>query len=232
MSSLIISPHLDDAILSLGGYLQQHKDKNDIVFTLFNTAWTTLEGDYSAQQITEMNLKEEKDVINLIGCKHKFANYDEALLRGYKNWNDSLRIEHDNYLLNSIISDVIGIVKENNVTKIFFPLAIGKHVDHVLVFEVAKKLTSFFSQEEIQILFYEDLPYATYGGKNERLNEIKDDFDLISCHINITDSFKTKCDFLKKYKTQLSDGDLERIKKYSYENSYNSEITENIWSIN
>lgn len=229
MASLIISPHLDDAILSLGGYLLSRKDKNDLVFSLFNTAWTALDEDYSVQEITDMNLEEEKKVISMIGCKHKFGGYNEALLRGYTNWNAPLCIESEKELLEKIIFEICEVVKKGNFDKIFSPLAIGKHVDHVLVYEVAKKIKRKLEEWKIELLFYEDLPYATYGGRNERLQEIKNDFALLEKKFNISSFFEQKCCCLKCYKSQLNDLDIARIKKYAIPNSFLTEISENVW---
>lgn len=232
MASLVISPHLDDAILSLGGFLQKHNDKNDLVFTLFNTAWTILEGNYSVQKITEINLTEEKGVINLIGCQHKFGGYDEALLRGYKNWNDELRLDDEEILLNSIVNQINTLIEENNFTEVFFPLAVGKHVDHVLVYEASKKIINHLDNKNIKVAFYEDLPYAIYGGKDERLDEVKNDYTLSASQVNISNYFQKKYEYLKFYKSQLTEDDLEKIKKYAYNNVSESDISENIWLIN
>jgi LmbE family N-acetylglucosaminyl deacetylase len=232
MASLIVSPHLDDAILSLGGYLQSNNDENNTIITLFNTAWTAIDENMDYASITSMNLKEELTVVKKIGCKHIFLGYDEALLRGYKQWNEAYSSSNDQKVFYNVVNEIKSILNNNKYNEIFFPMAIGEHVDHVMVYEVAKLLLDFCAEKYIEILFYEDLPYASYGGVSERIQKVSKDFDIIQHSFEITEYFEEKCNYLKIYRSQLMLQDIDRIKRYVKHMDGDNIVNERVWRVN
>lgn len=221
--NLILSPHLDDALLSMGGSILLLKKKFN-VSTFFNTAWTTLSKKMSVQEITKLNLKEEITVMNALKCQFDFLNYPEALLRGYKQWNDPLDLKNEKNLISEIKKSITKKIVSSNA--IYIPAAIGQHVDHLLVFSIFCDLCY-----KLDVYIYEDLPYAYYGDTDNRLKIIQRNFKTTEILIDITDVISMKKKYLSEYKTQLSKDDIENVLNYAKTIKSDGRFYERIWKL-
>lgn len=220
MSYLIISPHLDDAVLSLGGFLSLMHSSNCKVITIFNTAWSVDENIKDWENITEKNLAEEKSVMKKLKCEFKFLNYPEALLRGYVKWNADLDMEKEKSLLKRIIQDLLPEIEKYD--NIFFPKGIGKHVDHLLtrnIFTAIPKLT-----KNINIFFYEDIPYSCY----EELPVFDKEMEIL---IDISKVIENKSELLNIYKSQLDLDMIAMVQKHSSKIGRKGHNCERIWKL-
>lgn len=231
MNILIISPHLDDAILSLGGLLQLRKNSQDKVMTLCNTAWTALSDTMLPEEITKMNLEEELTIIKELGCQHLFCDFDEAMSRDYENWNDKFSYEKDSVLYEQITEVIKKEMESQYYEQVYFPLGIGEHVDHIMVYEGIRQLRDVIREQNVELYFYEDLPYATYGGVEERLEKVMKEYSITLQEHDITEYFERKCSLLSIYKSQLTDEDLDRIRRYVGKLFGGSVVRERVWKV-
>lgn len=218
MSNLIISPHLDDAILSLGGFLTLMQKQNCKVITIFNTAWSIDTNLKEWRDITRKNLAEEREVMEQLKCDFEFLDFPEALLRGYARWNDALDMEKEYEVFRSITECLSPEIKKYD--NIFFPRGIGNHVDHLLI----KKLSDNASAYKDNIFFYEDLPYSCY----EELEDFEDSMEIL---IDISRVYENKVELLEIYKSQLRIEQIEMVKKHSLRLGKGRKYCERIWKL-
>lgn len=218
MNYLIISPHLDDAVLSLGGFLSLMQNSNCKVITIFNTAWSIDEEIKDWRNITKKNLAEEKKVMEELRCEFRFLNYPEALLRGYIKWYDALDFEKDKVYFEKIVRDLLPEIEKYD--NFFLPRGIGKHVDHLLIREIFTVIPKLANS----IFFYEDLPYSCY----EEFQEFDKEMEIL---IDISKVIEKKCKLLDIYKSQLDKDMIAMIKGYSLKLGRKGHNFERIWKI-
>ncbi len=145
--NIIISPHIDDAFLSLGGLLTRDKRTKQKVVDIFTITNFTLKGPGNPKQITILRKKEEKKNARKLGVEVDFLPfYDNPVRKGGEK------------------EKLVERVKENlkpyldQGERVFFPLGIGNHIDHVVTSKAALEL--LHETWNTNIYFYEDLPYA------------------------------------------------------------------------
>lgn len=162
MDIAVVSPHLDDAVLSLGGLIGRETaaGHNVEVVTCF-TAGPPLEtvppkrrvfADYTAR------LAEDERALEILGASHRWLGLRE------RTWRDpplsgplhAFRTPPDieDFAELSVIREVIGKMVDRGAL-VYAPLGVGNHVDHV---EVALAAFSEMMESELfsRILFYED----------------------------------------------------------------------------
>ena len=149
---LFISPHLDDVIFSISEYIDKMIDNNYqiIIATVFTKSNSSL-------------LK------NLIGDYYMYGDYITRILEdknAIKSVNKNIIIKHldfpeqmfrkTNNIIKPIFEKINNIIANYNVEKTFFPLSIGNHKDHKIIYNV-----SLLYRKKINIYYYFDYPYCT-----------------------------------------------------------------------
>ncbi len=236
---LIVSPHLDDAALSLGG-MMLHKPRTRVL-NLFNTAWSE-DGELnkqSAEAITRSNLNEEKRVMRRLRATFSYEALPEALVRDpLMKWCDPINLERDH---KTQIRAAFAIAHAGLQEKeIFFPLAVGEHVDHVLVHNLIVPFMMQTMSSGASIKLYEDLPYSTYNDDENnykrRMSRVGREFNLTPELIDITSVLDKKISILSLYKSQLNHEHLERVRTYALglgdEVGQPGKAFERVWTLN
>lgn len=210
--NVIISPHCDDAFLAIGGIIERLEDT--MILDIFGTcAWSVLDKTVSTEELTIINQNEERKATEFAGVSLKLYEYPEAFLRNYKKWN-SKRLHKSDFIIaegirNTIAENIIGI------KNVYFPMSIGGHVDHLLVYNQTISIFNELSTDSVSYYLYEELPYAWYGGLDDRLNELRKRYNLSPIIVDITNVYAKKEQILNLYKSQISEEDLDKIKQYS-----------------
>ena len=204
--ALMISTHFDDVPLSLGGILHKKEIFTDIsVLTVFTkSSYTILSGiNDSANYISKLRILEMKKYCHEMNIKLYTLRFEDTTQRKYP--------EKDN-VFDDIKFELNSKVNEIEYNTIFFPLGIGNHLDHLIVYKVAKNL----STTNKQVFFYEDLPYAAnYEMEyiewiiNKRLNLPN------SIKLDITGEINSKIKQLRNFRSQLSQKDFEFVYYHS-----------------
>lgn len=158
--SIIIAPHSDDAILSVGGRLLVNPEQEQFsVLNAFSTcAFTIIPGLTDVEKISQMNNYEELQALGSIGISVEFMYLPEVLLRGYKRWDMPPEYPKDEGVREKIRSRILALAR--NARRFYFPLGIGNHTDHVLATEIAIDLYKCGVFAGKELFFYEDLPYS------------------------------------------------------------------------
>lgn len=224
---LVISPHCDDAMLSMGGRILT-LDETTVVTVFGTCAWTTLSKEYTPDEITKRNQAEERKVMNAANVTSILYELPEALLRGYKKWNTAYL--HDSDKLHE--ADISRLLRKHTkgMSRIYFPLAVGGHVDHVLVARQLLVLHDELRDNETEMFVYEDLPYSWYGGLDKSIALMQKNFTLTPYVADITNVMERKVRLLEYYKSQLAKADIDKVKKYA-ESLVTSGYGERIWQI-
>lgn len=206
MKYIFVSPHIDDAILSAGGFIQCNstklKIKIEYVFSISN--WTNPESITSIIYppdegiVSPLRKHEEACVAKLLQYEYSFLDFLDYPLRT----SPSATIgEIETHLANAISRDSIY----------FFPAGI-EHPDHVLLKEIGLDLLT----KGNNIIFYEDMPYVARNQENlDALIDSMHSFGFCSKAKEI--NFARKKEALNEYGSQISTEWLDQIEKYSYD---------------
>ncbi|MEO8577413.1 MAG: PIG-L family deacetylase [Gemmatimonadales bacterium] len=169
---VILSPHLDDAVLSCGGLIASLRGKAEVeIWTMFTRG--TLRGPYSptalwlhgatstpsARRLYLMRREEDRSACRALGAEWRHFNWMDAPYRKDSRGDflypaDLSGAVHpeDEKLVEAIRKGLKAHLLPDDT--ILVPFAANSHVDHVIVRRAAQSLTPK------TILFYPDLPYA------------------------------------------------------------------------
>ena len=182
---VFFSPHLDDAVLSCGGAIGSLASENrDVhVVTVFageandglsafarhlHAKWGVKTG------ATCQRREEDNNALLALGVA-KFEHWDfaeAAYRRGvdgqvlYAAYDD-LRgriAPDDQHLIDLLQQRVLELNSSSPDAVLYFPLSLGEHIDHRILYEVGRKL----SAHGLRVRFYEDLPYAENFDRDTR----------------------------------------------------------------
>ena len=172
---LVLSPHLDDAVLSLGG-MMAHKvsiGQSVVVYNLFcapyhgplsPAAQRLHEGWGDPEDITALRLEEDRQSLEVIGAHQIIGDARDLIYRQslqgswlYTNMEDiqGERNPEDNALVGTYYKKLSGMFPKEKFD-IYTPLGIGGHIDHMLAFDIGARM----QKAGFSVKFYEDLPYA------------------------------------------------------------------------
>jgi len=207
----IVSPHIDDAILSLGGLIRNTtgaENRVSVQYVFSISDWVNPDSIDGAPpstgqaSITEIRKKEEALVCSELGYQYDFFDFMDLPLRKGEATSE----------MNGLIGDIKNKLEKtlHPSDDCFFPLGFG-HPDHKVVNEIGLNLLA----RGYEVLFYEDLPYAAYGDYNyeERCSFLKQEgLEPVLVEINIGQKLKT----LKLYASQMSEKWLTGIMNYAY----------------
>lgn len=225
---VILAPHCDDAFLAMGGWIIQHSSVVKVVDLFATCAWTTSPETFTVKQLTEVNREEEARVAEEAGVALALYDYPEALLRGYRKWNTK-RIHSADGSLSKSITDAIRR-EVGTAKRVFFPLAPGRHVDHVIIHNLLPALLEEFNGQGVEVYVYEDLPYSWYGGVDEQISRLSRRYTIGPEVIDVTDVFASKLNLLAHYKSQLASTDIQKVTEYA-QSIVPGRYSERIWRV-
>jgi LmbE family N-acetylglucosaminyl deacetylase len=177
---IYFSPHLDDAVFSCGGSIDAQAALGDIVWvvTIFagvpkrdllspfarkcHEQWLS-----GFTDVVQRRRQEDQDAVTSLNGRFQHWDYLECLYRAsqsgdayYQSYEDMYRMLpiEDIPLFEQITSHCERFVRDHgaNGSTLYYPRAIGSHVDHQLTYRVGLRM----ARQGYRVLFYEDLPYA------------------------------------------------------------------------
>ena len=194
MTTVLIQPHPDDLAYSIGGILLL----DEVLIDKDNTiAVTVFTGSSSAKKvisdITQVRREENRKYFNSLHLPSIDLHHPDSSFP-YRNMNNTMEVYN---LMKRELNEIIG--KED---KVVMPLAIGYHIDHLMVRDA---LESFPNK-----VYYEDVPYIfRYGPKllkDKRVYEY--DISLV---------LNKKIELLKIYDSQMDETTLQQVKQKTIE---------------
>lgn len=176
---IFFSPHLDDVVLSCGGRIAGLQSSGDHVRVVTVFAGIPKGEPDSAfvghlhrkwclsKHVVEHRRQEDKNALEALGIRNvDHWDFLEAPYRAdafgaplYASYAElsSAPVPDDRTLGASICDMIRSLVRvSRETTRLYFPLAIGGHVDHRLLYRVGLQMYSL----GYQVRFYEEWPYA------------------------------------------------------------------------
>lgn len=159
---LVISPHPDDAELSAGGLILNHRERvrlahvicfSRLIRTRFPESFPT------AWEASAMRKDEAALAARMAGWTNRFLDFPEAFLRQGDDETGQQPVDEQEIrgLLKLALFDVIA---RERPARILAPAAIGNHPDHRMVFDIMLDLIEENRFPDSIISFYEDAPYC------------------------------------------------------------------------
>lgn len=149
MRVVIVSPHLDDGVLSLGGWIAARAQAGDEVVVLTVCS----EGDAS---YAERRAEDVAAVTSLGAAAVHLGVADAPFRRGAERSFRGLilaALADDDADAERVIAAIVARVGELAADTALLPLAVGEHVDHRIVHAAQARLAG-------RVGFYADRPYA------------------------------------------------------------------------
>lgn len=174
---LVLSPHLDDAVLSCGDHIlewkrQGHEVTVVSIFTKFQDRFISesakeslVKGGYkNAKECEGERKKEDVKAMKQLGVNYSHFGFIDGWFRIH---NDKPVYENSQLFSGEISSNDKSLMmsiknkvsKYNKFQKVITPFGVGKHADHLIIRNIAQQI---FTKD--QIVYYLDQPY--YLNKN------------------------------------------------------------------
>jgi LmbE family N-acetylglucosaminyl deacetylase len=168
------SPHLDDVVLSCGGRIALQKSNGEqvLVVSVFTSGVDQKEVEVDDEILApfldmQERRKEDAKAMERLQADHLWLDYHEAIRRNprYQSFVrlTSQVLAGDAPLQEALWSDLTEICHAAHKATLYFPLAVGNHVDHQILFELGTKIEEQ-GKNTCQVWYYEDVPYAFIPG--------------------------------------------------------------------
>jgi len=206
----VLSPHLDDALWSMGGvlYALASVGHEITIINIFSLTVHVYESVRTPVEATLMRKSEDAAATKIAGIAHTtYLDFPDGVLRDM-----SLKeVMNPNYVVPRYLHDAIVL----NLCKILphdamvlAPMALGGHVDHLATRQTALAIKQHVSS----LLFYEDLPYVARGRDTEEALHFAHDQKLREERIVCTgESIEDHMRFYNMYESQRCDEYVEQI---------------------
>jgi LmbE family N-acetylglucosaminyl deacetylase len=165
-SSLVLSPHPDDAGFCLAGALLAHVlPEPSLLLTIFGqTNWLGPEHRFIADTAHASAVRRAEDAAFAAEIQHELLSWDypEASLR-HGSSEDAIFDPDERRPIavpDGLHARLHTLITDRSITWLLAPLGYGGHRDHLLVRALARTLAS---ERSLGLAFYEDLPYAAQG---------------------------------------------------------------------
>ena len=237
----VISPHPDDAALSLGGTLSERKDSIEVsIFTIASTSRCAgpdpLKG--KIKEVSKLRKEEDNLYANYVNANIEFADIEDAELYVDKEgncWSERLMNHPDEERIELFKNAMQKYFSNKFFDIIYCPLAVGAHCDHATTYLALKSIFPLndLKAKQPKIIFYEDLPYCQFEREklDERLFELKGSISPINKEINL----KKKLVGISIYRSQYTiDEIFPPIKEYTQylSDKVDRNNIERLWKLN
>lgn len=216
-STFIISPHMDDAALSLGSAILAGRLGNrPTVVNVFSISNYTIDSPDAGdpEVVTELRKAEEKRACETMGTGAVFLDFPEVQTRGLVTVHElnrkKYRLTRDP-LYGDIAESLRDLFDRPASALALFPLGLGNHVEHRLLNRIGR---AFLNRKATTVAFYEDLPYASLMTvKDIRRVAHRVKRGLLPCSLAGVDIEK-KIALLRIYESQMRDRELAMVREY------------------
>ena len=166
---LVFSPHLDDAVFSCGGLLQDLSGELVRVVTCFTRSVPNPRGFALACQLDKgltpqvdymaLRRAEDEKAMELLGLYPEHWDLPEAPHRGYRSAPDLFAgIHADDSVQEELRQRVASVIYDYRPLTVLYPLGAGHHADHLQVIEAVHFVKRRW--EQVDFIQYYDQPYT------------------------------------------------------------------------
>ena len=177
-STVVLSPHLDDAVLSCGGLISSRARRGHdvLVVTVFAASpprfdLTELASELQrrwghAEDPVAVRRSEDKEALALLGARSLHLPFLDCVYR-QDPASDAVYYPDEEALFGDVHTEeaewhrdlahtCLSAIPDLDARQILAPLAIGHHVDHIIV----RRMACALLEDSSRVSFYEDYPYA------------------------------------------------------------------------
>ncbi|MFN3656727.1 MAG: PIG-L deacetylase family protein [Pseudolabrys sp.] len=166
--ALVLSPHIDDAALSLGGWIATRRGRvpPPLVLNVFSRQSYQSGLRAPAARLDEIARAEDRLAGRILGYERRalgLAGAQDRLglaLREVMGWRASDVAARFRREIEMLAEAITTAVAAEPIDRLFAPAAIGGHLDHVLVALAAPRIAAELGVPQSGVSLYEDLPYA------------------------------------------------------------------------
>lgn len=215
---LILSPHLDDAVLSCGDLIDKYvkKNYNVDILTIFSknvddsklsdAAKIFHSNCFIRHDAMEYRKQEDKNAGMFLKCNNFYLDFKECLYRRdkkgflYPNLNNIYHLEskREQKNLDKLIKKLKKLI--NDYDTVIAPLGLGNHADHLIVNYAINCLRN---EIKGQLLFYEEVAYVCYYYRDNKISNWGSNMKYKL--IEVCDSnFDKKINAILLYRSQLN----------------------------
>jgi LmbE family N-acetylglucosaminyl deacetylase len=173
-SRIVLSPHLDDAALSLGGSIARWTAAGERILVVTVAAGSPSPGaglssfaeslhrawGVGSADVVALRRREDEAAMAILGAEAERLERLDAVYRLPERYDGEAALlgepALEDCLGGDLASDLAPILAASPRAVIVAPLAVGGHVDHRVVHRVAIEL----ARQGREVGFYEDFPYA------------------------------------------------------------------------
>lgn len=176
---LVVSPHLDDGVLSVGGLIERAVAKGaEVVVATAFTADTPPDAGVSPLALElhalwdlgpnpfEQRRAEDLASVSELGARVLHGNLLDALYRTdeagdplYPTRQSVFGVPSERDDIGDVLVELLDTwITQMSPDLILGPLGVGRHVDHILTGEAVRRLAMV---RPLNVALYEDMPYAT-----------------------------------------------------------------------
>ena len=227
-SLLVVSAHFDDAVLSVGGVIQQHP--GTIVLTVFggrppkgmkSHAWDRDTGCELAAEAVDARADEDLQALGHIGAHQRRLRFLDAPYRTDGIWHENQYLGEP--LPRALSSEIGKVLDDIRPSRVLLPLGNAKwHTDHHATSEAT--LVALTTRRWCRAIVYADLPYALAQPRpgKARQKELRSrGISLVPYLTETPPSSSTKTIAVKSYKSQVQK--LEAVNRRAYYQSLTAE---------
>ena len=233
---IILSPHLDDAALSMGSAMLRAGERAPfLVIDVFSTVswWRFDLSDGILPRIQTTRDAEEERVMRLTNSKLRRWGLPEAPLRGYpfEEIFTTARKEEAVRTHETVRRRVHELALEKPSDRWFLSLGIGNHIDHRIARDAALDGLRDANVPARQVTFYEDLPYAA---QEPGVQDFSDFLSAVVPGAKLRMSGRTgvqpiKQRMLRLYYSQLTRAQIDSVLEYAERIDFRSPC-ERLWT--
>jgi LmbE family N-acetylglucosaminyl deacetylase len=218
---LILSPHPHVGLLSMGGFMLNHRGLVDwtqavcfsrVSATIFPEAFATV------QEVSAIRRDEASICSILTGCRTEYFDLPAYELRKISAADMFQRNEDD--FRNLLKLDLYQLISDRKPLRVYAPAGIGEHPDHRLLFEI---VLDFFKQDyfpKTEFHLYEDFPFAvSYLNVDDFLSGFESAcVDTESWNEDISRVLESKCRLLDIFKSLFPETDKQLVREVARRN--------------
>ena len=218
--NVFVQPHLDDVAWSCGGTVARlAAGEPCTILTVFDRSPDpTLSLSLFARMLhiawgagrdpLPMRRAENVRALAILGAKGESLDFHEALYRDPPVHSSGALLTAPGPALAPLAHEIAERLVEacRGATRVFLPLGIATHVDHVLCFAAHDRLR----EVGCAVHHYEDFPYVTRAGKLAARLESLHDSTLASVTVDVARTLDTRIDAVRAYPSQLGFMGMDR----------------------
>jgi len=216
--TIILSPHADDAALSIGGILCKRVLEEPVTLvTIFGRSNYRRDSSFQSdwKMVTETRRHEDLAFADSVKINLEYLEFPEASLRFGPPFDEifSPRIDTKDNFPTDLLAVIKRIIDNTAPKSIFAPLGIGRHRDHLIVSRLSYELATLGIPP---VVYYEDLPYAAYVSENEILQHVSCVRSALTpVYVPINHELSSKLTNLRSYKSQIGEFESGIVEYYA-----------------